>query len=408
MTENKPSWKKPFAIIYAGQAFSIISSSAVQFAIIWWLTVKTGSAMVLTTAALISFLPQAFIGPFAGVWVDRYSRKMIMILADGCVALASAALALAFLWGEPPVSFVWLILFVRALGGTFHSPAFQAVIPQLVPPEELIRAGGWGQLVNSAGYMAGPVIGAAMMGAFSLSPIMLLDILGAALAIFSLFFIHIPVPPPPAGKVHILRDMLEGLKTIHGNKPLLAISLPVLLCCMAYMPLGALFPLLVLKHFNGTAWHNSLVELLFSGGLLTSSLVIGIWGNSKRQFLLMNIAIMFLGLFSGISGLLPAAYFPLFAVMSFLLGAAGTLFSIPFTAYIQRTVPDKMMGKVMSLLLSAMSFSMPVGLLLAGPVSEAIGVANWFIFSGLAMVGIGITGYFLTRKYECAPSVNTR
>jgi DHA3 family macrolide efflux protein-like MFS transporter len=72
--------------LYIGQAFSLLSSSAVQFTIIWWITVETGSAIALTIASIVGLLPQVVIGLFAGVWIDRYNRKSIMIVADFAVA----------------------------------------------------------------------------------------------------------------------------------------------------------------------------------------------------------------------------------------------------------------------------------------------------------------------------------
>ncbi|MGD9559499.1 MAG: MFS transporter, partial [Oscillospiraceae bacterium] len=108
------SWKRPFILIYTGQAFSIVGSAAVQFAIIWYLTVQTESAITLTMASIVSFLPTMFIGPFAGIWIDRYNRRTVMMLADGLVAISSAALGLAFwFWGDVSVGFIYGILFVR-------------------------------------------------------------------------------------------------------------------------------------------------------------------------------------------------------------------------------------------------------------------------------------------------------
>jgi MFS transporter, DHA3 family, macrolide efflux protein len=123
-------WQKSFFTMYIGQAFSLLSSSAVQFSIIWWITVQTGSAMTLTVARVVGLLPQAVIGPFAGVWIDRYNRKTIMIVADSAVAVSSLVLGLSFFFTTPPLIFIYFILFIRALGETFHKPAMQAAIPQ--------------------------------------------------------------------------------------------------------------------------------------------------------------------------------------------------------------------------------------------------------------------------------------
>lgn len=199
------AWKRKFITIYIGQAFSLLGSAAVQFAIVWWLTVQTESAVTLALAALISSLPSILAGPFAGVCIDRCNRRTVMIAADGLVAISSVALGFAFLWmPSPPVWFVYLILFVRGLGNTFHSPAMQAAIPLFVPAEMLMKAGGWGNLAVSISTMAGPALGAWLMSAFPLTAIMLVDILGAAFAILCLLAVRLPDVPRQTAELHVL------------------------------------------------------------------------------------------------------------------------------------------------------------------------------------------------------------
>lgn len=279
------SWKKQFAIIYAGQAFSLVGSAAVQFAIIWQLTVQTESAITLTVAAIVGFIPNMVLGPFAGVWIDRCNRRTVMIAADGLVALSSVALGVAYLQtAMPPVWFVYVILFLRGLGSTFHTPAMQAAIPMLVPQDMLTKAGGWGSLISSLSNMLGPVLGAALMGMFSIAPIMLVDIFGAAFAIICLLFVRIPDIPQSAEKPRVLSDMRLGFRAVRENRPLMAVFFPMVLCNVLFMPLGALYPLLVRTHFGGGAFENSIVEFVFAGGLLVSSLAIGVWGRHETPF----------------------------------------------------------------------------------------------------------------------------
>lgn len=400
MIERNQNWKKAFGIIYSGQAFSIIGSSAVQFSILWWLTVKTGSALTLTVAAIIGFLPQAVIGPFAGVIADRYSRKWIMILADGFVAISSAALAIAFLIGTPSIGFVYIILFLRALGSTFHAPALQAAIPSLVPEEMLVKAGGWAQLISSGGSMAGPVLGAGLTAIFPMQSIMLVDIIGATLAIFALSFVQIPKMQGLPENIHMLQDIKQGIRVLASDKLLIRISIPVLLSYLIFMPLITLLPLLVFDHFLGTAWHNGIAQFLFAGGMLATSALIGVFGGLKKQFFMLAVSLTALGACITICGLLPPPLFWAFAAFAFLSGCAGTCFYIPYMAYVQRTVPSEQLGKVMSLMISAMSFSTPVGLVVAGPVTELIGTNVWFALSGLMLVAISICCYVIIGKFE--------
>jgi len=395
------NWKKQFAVIYAGQAFSLVGSAAVQFAVIWWLTIQTESALVLTLSSIVAFLPNIIIGPFAGVWIDRYNRRTVMMAADGLVALSSVILGIAFLLVEsPPIWFLYLILFLRGLGNTIHSPAMQAAIPMLVPAEMLTKAGGWGNLVNSLSNMLGPVLGAALMGILPIASVMLVDIFGAVFAIACLLFVTIPDIPQTAEKPDFLSDWKLGFSAMRENKPLMAVFPAMILCNVLYMPLGSLFPLLVRTHFLGTAWHNSIAEFVFAGGLLVSSLVIGVWGGMKRRFLMAALAIVTLGIGSAVSGILPPNGFAIFVLLCFVIGCTGTLINVPLMAYTQETIAPEVMGKVFSLLLTAMTLAMPIGLLLAGPVSEVVGVDRWFFWSGVALVASGILCRMMTRRYD--------
>ena len=395
------NWKRQFAVIYAGQAFSILGSAAVQFSVIWWLTVRTESAITLTIATAAAFLPNMLIGPFAGVWIDRYNRRTVMIAADILIAISSAILGAAFLLAPaPPVWFIYIILFIRGLGNTFHGPAMQAAIPMFVPADMLTKAGGWGNMIQSVSNMAGPVLGAALMSFMPVYAIMAVDILGAAFAIVCLLFVIIPDIPQTGEKTEMLSDMKQGFASMKANKPLMAVFFPMLLMTILYMPLGSLFPLLVRSHFMGEAWHNGIVEFVFAGGLFISSLVIGVWGGMKRRFLMASLAIGLIGLATMISGALPISGFWIFVACCFFLGASGTFMNVPVMAYIQESIAPEMMGKVFSLLMTAMTISTPVGLLVAGPVSEAVGVNTWFFWSGIALMADAVFCRFLTRPYD--------
>ncbi len=398
------NWKRQFSIIYAGQAFSILGSSAVQFSIVWWLTTKYASGNVLALSMLAGFLPGIFLGPFAGVVIDRYNRKTVMMAADGLVAVSSALLGLAFWAMEvPPMWIVYGALLLRGLGGTFHSPAMQAAIPTLVPEEMLVKAGGWGNLISSGGMLLGPVLGAFLMSAMPIAPIMLVDILGAAFAIGTLLFVKIPDLPPSAEKPRVFQDMAQGLRAIRKNRPLVQIMLPMVLTTLVYMPLGALYPLLVKSHFLGTAWHNGVVEFVFAAGMTVSSLIMGLWGSAKRKFLVISLSIWALGLTSLLSGALPPEGFWLFAALCFPMGATGTFLMVPLNAYIQSTVPPEQMGKVFSLLMTLMSVASPLGLIFSGPLSDLIGIDKWFLYSGAALMLVAVYAYLRTRRCDDSP-----
>ena len=289
-------WKQTFKIILGGQIFSLVGSAAAQFALVWYLTIRTGSPFILAIAGICAFLPQAVLGPFAGTWVDRVSRRKVMIAADSFVALVSLIMMIAALSGEPPVWLVFVIIFLRAIGSVFHAPALQASIPMIVPERYIEKMSGFNQLVFSGSNMLGPVLGALLFSLFSISSAMLLDVAGAVFAVGTLLMVRIPNPPPEPRK-HIFAEMKEGVAAIRDNYVLRRMAWPMLLAVLFYYPVASFFPLMVNGYFDKTAWHSSLVEAVFAAGMLTASLVIGIRGGMKNKFIQMSLAIFALGIF---------------------------------------------------------------------------------------------------------------
>lgn len=399
--EKSINWKKPFLILYLGQAFSILSSSAVQFSIIWWITSTTGSAMAITIASVVGLLPQAIIGPFAGVWIDRFNRKTIMIIADIVVAIGSFILLMVCFKGVPSIGIVYMILFIRALGETFHKPSLSAAIPQLVPKEELIKAGGLGQLITSACSIAGPMLGALLMSVTTLKVAMLVDIVGAILAVLILSTIKLGKPVSATGdKIIIIDDMKKGFTAIKKNKILMSTFIPFFITTIIFTPIGNMLPLMVKNYFEGTAWHSGLVQTIFSIGMLFAAGIVSVFGGLRNQFLMISLSIITLGTAAMIGGLVPPSMFWVFCICVFIIGSSAMCFNIPFNAFIQKSIPEENLGKVMSLMSSVLSFAAPIGMFISGPVAEIIGVSNWMILAGILVILTGITTYVMTRKFE--------
>ena len=141
-------WAARFFTIWICQAFSLVGSSLVQFALIWWLTQKTGSATILATVSLVALLPQIVLGPFVGALVDCWNRRLIMIVADSAIALATAILMILFATGRIEVWHIYAVSLVRSLGGAFHHPAMTSSTTLMVPNKHLTRVAGANQLLQ--------------------------------------------------------------------------------------------------------------------------------------------------------------------------------------------------------------------------------------------------------------------
>ena len=183
------TWLKRFMLIWSGQFISLISSSAVNFAIIIWLSLETRSAEILAYAVIAGMLPQAILGPIAGVYVDRWNKKLTMMLADSFVAVCTLIMSVCFYLGYENLTMIFIVLSLRSIGSAFHMPAMQAAIPMIAPKSELLRIAGVNQIIQSVSGIAGPALGALSISFFSIGKVLLFDIIGAAIAVVSLAFI---------------------------------------------------------------------------------------------------------------------------------------------------------------------------------------------------------------------------
>ncbi|MDF3002184.1 MAG: Antiporter protein [Bacillota bacterium] len=392
MQRLKNNWKLNFFLIWSGQAMSLITSAVLQMAIIWYLTYQTGSAWVLSMATLAGFLPQAILGPFIGVLVDRYQRKLIMIGADLLIAGAGAVLSLITLFMELPVWMIMLVLLIRSVGSAFHSPALSAVTPLLVPTEHLTRCAGYTQSIQSVSYILSPALAAMLYSLWSLNAIIAMDVLGALAACITVALAAIPEleKQQATEKSSMLLEMQEGYQALREQRGLFALLWIGAFYMLIYMPINALFPLMSISYFGGTAVHASAVEMAFAAGMLLGGVLLGIWGGFQRKTLTISSSILLMGASLSVSGILPESGFAFFLILSLPMG-----FSVPFysgvqIALFQERIQPEYLGRVFALLTSVVSFAMPLGLLLSGAFADRIGVSTWFLLSGILILGLGI------------------
>ena len=392
MTKETLKWKRDFFTIWTGQAISLFTSAILQMAIIFYLTEKTGSAMVLSIASLVGFLPYAVFGPMIGVLVDRYDRKKIMIGADLIIAAAGAVLAIIALYMELPVWMVMVVLFIRSIGTAFHSPALSAVTPLLVPEEQLTRCAGYSQSLQSISYILSPAAAAFLYSVWELNAIIVIDVLGAVIACITVALVRIPKLSLKKQSLeqNFMKEMKEGLVVLKENKGLFALLLIGTLYMFVYMPINALYPLISMEYFAGTPMHISITEIAYASGMLAGGVLLGLLGSFKKRIVLITASIFMMGASLTISGLLPTSGFVIFVVCCAIMG-----FSVPFysgvqTALFQEKIKPEYLGRVFSLTGSIMSLAMPVGLILSGIFADRIGVNNWFLISGILIVGIAI------------------
>ena len=392
-------WATRFFTIWSGQALSLFGSALVQFALIWWLTQKSGSATVLAIATLVGMLPQIVIGPFAGALVDRWNRRIIMIVADGTIAAFSLLLAYLFATGTAQVWHVYAIMAVRALGGAFHFPAMSASTPLMVPKEQLTRINGLNQALQGVNSLIAPPVGALLLGVLPTQGILMIDVGTALFAILPLLFLSVPQPERHEEqlgvKTNLLKDVRDALAYIRTIPGFTAIIFMALFLNFLLVPSGALVPLLVTKYFGKGAIELGLVESVMGVGIITGGILLSIWGGFKKKIVTSLTGIIGLGIGVMLTGLAPANLFLLVLIGNLVLGFMIPMANGPVGALMQSIVRPDMQGRVTSLINSGASAIAPLGLLIAGPFSDWLGIRVWFWAGGILCVLIAASGFFI-------------
>jgi DHA3 family macrolide efflux protein-like MFS transporter len=403
MTDNQSSptsgrWAGRFFTIWTGQALSLFGSALVQFALIWWLTQESGSATVLAIATLVGMLPQIVIGPFAGALVDRWNRRLIMIAADATIAIFSLLLAYLFATGTVQIWHIYAVMAVRALGGAFHFPAMAATTPLMVPNEQLTRINGLNQALQGVNSLIAPPVGALLLGVLPTHGILLIDVGTAALAILPLLFIPIPQPKrqdeAQQVKASLLQDVRDAVTYIRSIPGFTAIISMALFLNFLIVPTAALLPLLVTKHFEKGAIELGLLESMMGIGIIAGGILLGIWGGFRKKIVTSLVGIIGIGLGVMLIGLAPADLFVLAVAGNILLGLMIPIANGPVGALMQAIVRPDMQGRVMSLLASGATAISPLGLLMAGPFSDWLGIRIWFWAGGFLCALIAVAAFF--------------
>lgn len=403
------NWKQIFLIIWIGQFFSILTSSTVNFAIILWLSINTGSAEILAYAAIASFLPQTVLGPFAGVYVDRWDRKLTMILADGFIAFCTLIIAMLFHFDLADLWYIILLMALRSVGSAFHMPAMQASVPLIAPESALLRIAGINQSIQSLSSIAGPALGALAITNLDMGQVLLLDIIGALMAIGSLCFVKIPNPDRLGQKaLHVLQEIISGAKEVTRQKGLKYLFLFSILSTLCIMPISVLFPLMTLNHFHGSVFQVSLIEVIWGVGMLLGGVLLSIIKFPLDKVALINGMYLLLGVSLAVSGLLPSSAYMYFVILTAMAGISGAIYNSCFTAVLQETINPAMLGRVFSMYISVAMLPSLLGLLGIGFFADTVGLAQTFVLLGSVIFVLGLFSFSVPSIRELGKKVTKR
>lgn len=390
------NWKRNTVLFLASQTISLLGSSLVQFAITWHIALETRSGLIMTLSIICGYAPNLLLSPFAGVWADRYNRKMLMIVSDALIALSTLVMAILFMMGYGSVWMLLVVSAVRSFGTSIQTPAVSAFLPQIVPTEKLTRVNAANQTIMSVMMLLSPVVSGALLSVSPIGSIFFIDVITAIIAIaILLFFLHVPAHARAMEKqkTTYFADLRGGLMYISQHRFLKAFFL--FLAIDAFLTAPAIFlpTLQVPRAFGDEVWRLTVMEITFSVGMMLGGLVMTAWGGFKNRYHTIIVANMVLSLFLIALGVAPDywIYISVIGVLDLFI----PMYNTPITVILQEKIEDDFRGRVFSVMGMISGSVTPLSMVIFGPLSDMISIKSILIVSGIGLV---ILTFFMMRS----------
>ncbi len=391
---------RSYLFFWSGQLVSLLGSSIAQFVIIWWITLETGSALYLSVASFLGLVPMVILTPFAGVLVDRWSRKALIGVADFLQALVTVVLIFLFWLSSVSIWQVLVLLTVRGIFQAFHSPAVSAIVPLMVPKAKLSRINGLNYLFTGAVTLIGPVVAALLLAFWKIHQILWIDAITFIVAVIPLLIITIPSVRKKQDKSSFKKDLGEGLAFIKNGKGFLPLLILATVLNFLLTPLSTLLPYYVKFDHLGGAPDLAIVLAFFQGGILAGGLLMSVMKGFKKKMvaIMSSIYIIFLGY--ALVALTPTGLFWFMALGGLIMAFCVPIANVSIQTIIQTVVPMKMQGRVNSVTMALASAATPVGMILSGVIVEFTRTANLFLgCAGLGILVLTVSWFFTDIRH---------
>uniref|UniRef100_UPI003FF0CB8A MFS transporter n=1 Tax=Candidatus Fimivicinus sp. TaxID=3056640 RepID=UPI003FF0CB8A len=387
-SRRQTNWKGRTILFLISQCITLFGSTLVQMAIVWYVTLNTSSGAWVAAFSVCSYLPQFLVSFVGGVWADRYNRKKLIAGADTVIAAVTLVMMLAmpYITEESLLLGSLLVMSViRSIGAGIQTPAVNAVIPQLVPEDQLMRFNGINATMQSLVQFAAPAAAGVLLTISTLRSTLMIDVVTAILGVGLLSTVMIPKQERSEVPASVFADMKIGVRYAVSDhligSLLIVYGLFVFLC----VPAGFLAGLLVSRVYGDTYWYLTAVELVGFAGMMVGGLLMSTWGGFQSHVKTLLVGLAAFGAMAIGMGL--SKNFILYLALMMLYGVALTTVQTAATTLIQENAETSMQGRVFGLLGSIYSGCMPIGMAIFGPLADRIQLQWIMIASGVALIG---------------------
>jgi len=364
-----------FTIMWAGQTISLIGTAMSRFALTIWAYQLTGSATALALVAFFSFGPTILFSPLAGALVDRWNRKTIMVMTDLAAGLATISILILFTTGQLQI---WHLYLAGAFASSFEAfqfPAFSAAITMMLDKKHYGRASGMRSIAESGSTIVAPVIATIVLVAVGIEGVLFLDVVSFLIGIGTLIFVHIPEPERSdvgeKAQGSLWQESLFGFRYIRARPPLFGIQFIFFLTNLFATISFTLLPIMILARTGNDEVALASVQAMLGVGGLVGGVIMTAWGGTRRK-----VHGVFMGMFlSAIFGQIVIGFGQ--NVLTWSVGAFMVMFFVPFIngsnqAIWQIKVPPDLQGRVFAVRRLIAQITMPLGILLVGPLADGL------------------------------------
>lgn len=341
---------------------------------------------MMTIYIICGFIPTFILSPVAGVWADRYNRKLLIVLSDGLIAFATLILAILFLMGFDDIWLLFLMAAIRAFGTGIQTPAVGAILPQIVPKNKLTKVNGINGSIQAIIMFVSPLVSAALLGMATMEIIFFIDVVTAAIAIGTLLiFLKIPLHEKAKDKqtTSYLSDFKLGLQYVNSHDFLKKFFLFFALFMVLMAPASFLTPLQVARSFGDDVWRLTAIEIVFSIGMMAGGAIIASWGGFSNKVKTMGFATVIMGVCTFALGSVPNFWIYLFFMGVF--GVAMPILNTPATVLLQEKIEEDYLGRVFGVMGMISTSMMPIGMLIFGPLADMVKI-EWLLIGTGAFI----------------------
>lgn len=387
MKLNK-NWKVSAVLFLLSQNISLFGSSIVGYAVIWHITLETSSGFWMMLATIFSNLPQIIISLWGGALADRFNRKYMIMVADGFIALATLGLAISYWTGFQDKILLLIVLAIRSTGAGIQSPAVNAIYPQIVPKENLIKIQGINQTINAVCLLLAPAIGGVLLGSIGLVWTFMVDVVTAVIAITIMSIIKVERQNVTVNTNSMISDIRAGIGYVLEHSELKKLIAFYAVAFILLTPAMVLSPLMVERTFGNEVWRLTANEIIWTIGSLVGGIFIAFRKQIKNKVFAIAVCFVAFGVAFGFMSI--ATNFVMYLILILIAGFFMPILTTAQTVYVQEITEPNVLGRVFSIIQMGSTSALPIAILFLGPLADIISVQSMLLVSGILFVICGM------------------